>query len=247
MFDVVVIGAGSAGFSAVEAARHAGARVCLIEEDRLGGECPNWGCIPSKAMLRSAKLYREVLEAERFGIKARRVTFHFEKITDYRRSIVDRITGGGARGDRYVQMAKKMGVKVFFGTARFSGSHLVEVTDTRGALVRVQGRAFVVATGTIPFIPPVDGLDRVPYWTFKDVMKNRKQPRSLLILGGGPVGCEIACFYATFGTRVTLIQGASAILNREDPEISARARQALETQGVRVLLNTQVSAVKRRR
>lgn len=238
IYDVIVIGSGSAGFSAAEAARAQGASVCMIEEERLGGECPNYACVPSKAILKAAKAYRSLMVARHFGVQTGKVSFDFAEVMKYRQGAVDTITGGGSFGRRYEQIFKKMGVDVKQGRARFVAEDTVEVESEH-----LRARAFVVATGTVDFIPPIPGLDRAKHLEWKEAIQMTKQPKSLGIIGGGPVGCEIATFFASFGTRVVLVQSAPHVLHREDPEIAGLARQALEGLGVEVVTSANVFEV----
>ncbi|MCR4313959.1 MAG: NAD(P)/FAD-dependent oxidoreductase [Candidatus Uhrbacteria bacterium] len=234
VFDVVVIGSGSAGFSAVEAATQQGAKVCLIEKGKLGGECPNDACIPSKALLRAAAVYRTLGSVREFGIDASGRSFDWEKIQAYRKRIVTSITGG-EEGERYLQILKRLKVTLKKGEARFVDTHTLEVNDEK-----VEGKAVVIATGTVDFIPPIDGLRDVRFWGWKEALMASRQPKSIALIGGGPVACEIATLYASFGTRVVILQSASTILNREDEEISQRAQGALEALGVEVVVSAQV-------
>ncbi|MBI4592240.1 NAD(P)/FAD-dependent oxidoreductase [Candidatus Uhrbacteria bacterium] len=233
-FDVIIIGSGSAGFSAVEAAVSQGARVCLIEKEHLGGECPNEACIPSKALLKAASVYRTLGGVREFGIDASGRSFDWKKVQVYRERVVTTITGGSS-GERYVQILKRLKVAWKKGEARFIDPNTVEVQGER-----LNARAFVIATGSQDFIPPIDGLRTIRFWGWKEALKAPRQPKSLAIIGGGPVACEVATFYASFGTRVMVLQSAPAVLHREDEEISHRAKVALEALGVEVRLRAKV-------
>ncbi|MEK7679988.1 MAG: FAD-dependent oxidoreductase, partial [Deltaproteobacteria bacterium] len=180
-FDVIVIGSGSAGFSAVEAAVAQGAKVCLIEKGKLGGECPNDACIPSKALLRAASVYRTLGGVREFGIDASGRSFDWKKVQAYRERVVTAITGGG-EGERYLQVLKRLKVTLRRGEARFIDAHTLEVGDEK-----VEGKAIVVATGTVDFIPPIDGLHDVRFWGWKEALTASRQPKSIAIIGGGPV------------------------------------------------------------
>lgn len=237
-YDVIVIGSGSAGFSAVESARAQGATVCLIEQRKLGGECPNDACVPSKALLKSASVYRTLQHARDFGIQPGSVAFDFAQIARARRTAIETITGGGTFGDRYLSILRSLGVDVKKGSARFVDEDLIEVESEH-----VRGKAFVIATGTVDFIPPIPGLDRVKFSHWKDAIHATRQPKSMAIVGGGPVGCELATFYATFGTRVVLLQSAPHVLHREDPEIGQWARDALEQLKVEIVTHANVFEV----
>jgi pyruvate/2-oxoglutarate dehydrogenase complex dihydrolipoamide dehydrogenase (E3) component len=237
-FDVIVIGSGSAGFSAAEAARAVGATVCLIEKEKLGGECPNWACVPSKALLKAAKVYRTVRGAQAFGTVPGGVSFDWTKVVDYRRRVVETITGGGQIGERYIRLAQKLGLEVEMGEAVFMDAQTVEVKGKR-----LHGRAFVIATGTTEFIPPIPGLGEIHYLTSREAVMLELQPQTMAVIGGGPVGCELATIFASFGTRVVLLQSAPDVLDREDHEISALVRQSLTDLGVEVVVDAKISEV----
>ena len=237
-FDVIVIGTGSAGFSAIEAAVEQGASVCAIEQEKLGGECPNFACVPSKALLKAASVYRTVQHARDFGITVGAVSHDFSKLMQYRGSVVDSITGGGEYGERYKAIFSKLGVEVKYGKARFIDDHMIEVNGEN-----IFGNTIVIATGTVDFIPPIKDIEQIPYKNWKEVILQKRQPKSMAIIGGGPVGCELATFYATFGTRVVLLQRASQVLHREDEEIALLAFHSLVDIGIDVRLNVEVDSV----
>jgi pyruvate/2-oxoglutarate dehydrogenase complex dihydrolipoamide dehydrogenase (E3) component len=232
-FDVIIVGSGSAGFSAVEAAVSMGARVCLVEKGKLGGECPNDACVPSKALLKAASVYRTLGTVREFGMDASGRGFDWKKIQSYRERVVESITG--KEGARYLSFLKKWKVTYKKGEAKFVDANTLDVA---GELVC--GRAIVLATGTDDFLPPIDGLRDIRFWGWREALTAPRQPKSMAIIGGGPVACEIATFYASFGTRVIILQSAPRVLNREDEEISGRAAQALEALGIEVVTGAEI-------
>jgi len=242
-FDVVVIGSGSAGFSAAEAARGKGVSVCLIEKDRLGGECPNWACIPTKALLKSAHVFRTVKRAAEFGINIGSAQADFGKVMAYKDRVVSAITGGGEVGTRYETLIKELGLEYRRGSASFEDAETIIVHGHDGGEERIRAKAFVIATGTVEFIPPIPGLMESGFWTFKDAVSMTQAPRSIAIIGAGPVGCEFATFFSTFGTKTTLIQSAPTVLGREDKEIAEMAGEALKMLDVDLLLGANVVSV----
>ncbi len=241
-YDVVIIGSGSAGFSAAQAAREAGASVCLVEKERLGGECPNWACVPTKALLKTVKVWRLLRRAREFGITTSGMQIDFAQALAYGHGVVETITGGGKVGDRYVRLAEKLKIKIEFGEGSFEDAHILRVKNADGERM-VCGKTFVIATGTEPFVPPIDGIVDVRFLTFKDVLSLRQLPSSIAIIGGGPVGCEFATFFSGLGTRVTLIQAAPRLLHREDPAIADLAGQAMAEREVEVLVNATTKRV----
>lgn len=235
-FDVIVIGSGSAGFSAIEGALSLGAKVCVIEKETFGGECPNFACVPSKALLKSASVYRNLGDVRAYGLDASGRSFVWTRVMAYRKQVVEAITGGGTHGDRYKTILTKLNVDHRIGEAIFVDTHTIEVAGET-----LTAKAFVLATGTVDFVPPIPGLDQIPFWNWKKALQAKKQPKSLAIIGGGPVGCELATIFASFGTRVTLLQAPPVVLHREDAEISARALEALTDVGVNVIVGAQVT------
>jgi len=238
-YDVIVIGSGSAGFSAAFAARERGVSVLLIEKDKLGGECPNLACVPSKALLKCAKTYQKVKHAGQYGVEVGGVAFNFEKMMAYREKIVRKITGGGEHGDRYLELAEENSIEIEIGTAQMQSDTIVEVNGQMFV-----GKAFVIATGTVDFIPSISGIEKIRPMNFRQALTLKKQPRKLAIIGGGPVGSELATFYAMLGTRVVLFQSSPTILNREDPEIAELAHGFIHKNGVGAFGNSKVIEVK---
>jgi dihydrolipoamide dehydrogenase len=236
-YDVVIIGSGAAGFAAAESAVGLGASVCIIEADAWGGECPNYACVPAKSLIRSAVKYREAkVGLSEFGITARSVTFNFSKIMQRKEDIVMRITGDHKR---ILRLAKEMGIRTVKGRAVFVDGHTVHVGTKH-----IAAKSFIIATGTVDFIPPINGINSINYLTYRDVMSLSSLPKSVLIIGGGPVGCEFATFFGYLGCSVTVAQLASTILNREDAEIASLASQNLQAAGIRILTNTKTLSVK---
>ncbi len=237
-YDVIVIGSGSAGFSAVESASSLGASVCLIEKDRLGGECPNAACVPSKSLLKAAKVYRSLATAKQFGITIQSSSFQFADVVKYRQRVVDALTGGGAHGNRYEKILQELGVDVRFGAAEFVDEHVVRVNGEN-----IFGKSIVIATGTTDFIPPIPGLAQIHFLRSKEALSQTRQPKSLAIIGGGPVGCEIATYYASFGTRVVILQSAERLLNHDDRDVSLAVKEMMEKLGVQVILNATIAEI----
>ncbi len=234
-FDVIVIGSGSAGFAAVEAARAEGASVCLVEKGLLGGECPNWACVPSKALLKAAKVNRTVRDAQMFGVISGGQSHDWSRVMGYRHQVVASITGGGKKGDRYVNILERLGVTVYFGSAVFEESDTIIVDG-----VRLRGKTFVIATGTVEYVPTIPGLREIPFLSSREALARVRQPKVMAIIGGGPVGCEVATIFASFGTRVLLLQGASRLLPREDEEISIMTKESLERLGIEVVTDARI-------
>ncbi len=232
-YDLLVIGSGSAGFSAAQAAKGAGRKIGIIESDRLGGECPNWACVPTKVLLKSARLFREIERAEEYGISLERPRLDFRSVMRRRSDIV-----GGLGGERIERIADALGLHLLRGAATFLDEHTVQVSDRQ-----YTAQAFVIATGAGTFVPAIPGLDAVPWMGFKDAVMLSEAPESLLIVGGGPVGCEFATFFSAVGTKVTMVQGADRLLSREEPEASESVTEALRSFGVEVMTDAEMVRV----
>ncbi len=232
-YDLLVIGSGSAGFSAAQAAKGAGRKIGIVESDRLGGECPNWACVPTKTLLKSTRLFREIERAEEYGISLERPRLDFQSVMRRRSDIV-----GGLGGERIEKIADTLGFHLLHGAATFLDEHTVQVGERQ-----YTAHSFVIATGAGTFVPPVPGLDGVLWMGFRDAVMLSEAPESLLIVGGGPVGCEFATFFSAVGTRVAVLQGADRLLSREEPEASEAVAEALRSFGVEVITDAEMVRV----
>lgn len=231
--NVVVIGAGSAGLTSAYLAAAMKARVSLVEKNKMGGDCLHSGCVPSKALIRSARFIADAQQAESLGFTAVTVEFEFADIMDR----VQRVIGTVEPHDsvaRYTQL----GVDCIQGEARIVSPYAVEVDNTI-----LTTRSIIIATGAEPFVPPIPGLEAAGYLTSDTVWDLRQLPERLLVLGAGPVGCELAQCFARFGSHVTMVDSSPQVLPREDPEISERVAQQLTTEGIDLYLGYQAKAV----
>lgn len=229
--DVFVIGGGGTGSEVAYRLGRArpDLRVALAERDRLGGECTNDGCVPTKVMLRSAKIAKTARDAERFGVRIPTVEFDFAAVRERVRAVIDHQTREGPRP------FERLGIAVHLQEARLAGDRRVELADG----TEVEAEHVVLATGTAPTVPPVPGLADGPYWTNKEaIWKPDAPPDSLAVVGAGAVGIEFAQIYSRFGTRVTVLEALPQILPNEDHEAAAALAPVLEGEGVRLLPDT---------
>lgn len=221
--DLCIIGAGSGGLSVAAAAAMFGVPVVLIERDRMGGDCLNVGCVPSKALIAAGARAQAVREAGAFGVSAGEPQVNFARVHDH----VQRVIGAIAPNDS-VERFGALGVAVIKGEARFASRSTVMVGDQA-----IKARRFVIATGSRPAAPPIPGLDALPYLTNETVFQLTQLPERLIVLGGGAVGVELAQAMARLGSRVTLVE-ARSLLSREDAEAAGLVRRALLREGVSV-------------
>src|SRR5687768_15985757 len=234
MYDLVVIGGGTAGLVCAAGAAGLGARVALVERLRLGGDCLNTGCVPSKALIRSARVVGAARAGAAVGVAAQtRVDFQavMARLRARRADI--------APHDSAARLAS-LGIDVFFGGAAFADPRTVSVS---GAVLRF--RRAVIATGSRPAVPPIPGLADTPFFTSETLFDLTEQPGALAVLGGGPIGCEMAQPFARLGSRVTLFEGAPRLLPHEDVDATAIVGGALTADGVQVRVSTRITRVSR--
>jgi len=230
--NIVVIGGGSAGLVTAYIAAAVKARVTLVERHRLGGDCLNTGCVPSKALIRSARLLSHMARSKEFGIESARADFDFAAVMERVQKVIRTIEPHDS-AERY----SGLGVDVVHGSARIVSPWEVEITRADGDTQRLTTRSIVIATGARPFVPPIPGIEEVGFLTSDNVWELRELPRRLVVLGGGPIGCELTQAFARFGARVTQVEMAPRILIREDPEISEMVARRFRAEGIAVLVN----------
>ncbi len=228
--NLVVIGAGAAGLVASYIAAAAKARVTLVESHRMGGDCLNYGCVPSKALIRTATLARQMRHAADYGLRPVEPAPDFAEVMERVARIVRAIEPHDS-----VERYTGLGVDVQLGRATIVDPWHVQVVREDGTTQVLSTRAIVVATGARPFVPPLPGIDEVGVLTSDTLWQLRTLPGRLVVLGGGPIGCELAQAFARLGSQVTLLERLPRLLAREDQDVSAFVRSALEADGVRVL------------
>jgi pyruvate/2-oxoglutarate dehydrogenase complex dihydrolipoamide dehydrogenase (E3) component/uncharacterized membrane protein YdjX (TVP38/TMEM64 family) len=223
--NVVVVGGGSAGLVAALIAAGAKAKVILIEKHKMGGDCLNTGCVPSKSLIRSGRIMSYIKHAKKFGIEGATGNVNFAAVMERVQGIIAAIEPHDS-----VERFTSLGVECVIGEARIESPYKVSV-DGRS----ITTRAIIVATGARPLVPPIPGLDQVDYLTSDTIWALRELPQRLLVVGGGPIGCELAQAFSNLGAQVTQVDMASRIMPREDPEVSALVTQQFEEQGINVL------------
>jgi pyruvate/2-oxoglutarate dehydrogenase complex dihydrolipoamide dehydrogenase (E3) component/uncharacterized membrane protein YdjX (TVP38/TMEM64 family) len=227
--NLVVIGAGSAGLVSAYIAAAVRAKVTLVERDRMGGDCLNTGCVPSKALIRAARLVAQARRASELGLKPAIIDFDFAEVMER----VQRVVAAVEPHDS-VERYTALGVECLRGEARITSPWTVEVKGDAGTRT-LSTRAIVIAAGARPLVPPIPGLAEAGCLTSDTVWGLRRLPRRLVVLGGGPIGCELAQCFARFGAQVTQVEMAPRLLLREDPEVSEMVARRFAREGVRVL------------
>lgn len=236
-YDLICLGSGSAGGAAAFVAKKAVQRVAVAEEfkDKLGGNCPNYACVPTKALLNAAKIYKLIGRAAEFGVTAENPGFDFAKIAAYRDEVVNTLTG-----PRIERNLANAGIDLLWGRARFISSHEVEIGEKRYSAEHI-----LIATGSKEFVPPIPGLAEAGFLTSDDASRLKDLPQSVIIIGGGPVGTEFSQIFSCFGVKVILLQREDQILPREDREIASNVEKQLREQGVEIVLGMNVEEVRR--
>lgn len=242
-FDVIIIGSGPGGYVTAIRSAQLGLKTAIVERERLGGICLNWGCIPTKALLRSAEVYRNFQHAKDFGLSADGVKFDAK-------AVVERSRGVAGRMEKGVQfLMKKNKIEVIAGEARLEkggAAPKVIVKGKDGKDAAYEAKHVILATGARAREIPAAGLkaDGKRIWTYRDAMTPPEWPESLLVFGSGAIGIEFASFYAAFGVKVTVVELLDRVLPVEDEEISAFAKKRFEKDGMKLLTSTEAKALK---
>lgn len=230
--DMCVIGAGAAGLTTAAIAGQLGARTVLIERAEMGGECLNTGCVPSKALLAAAKAAQNLRTSRRFGVDGGEPSIDFTAVHRHVRGVIEAIAPHDS-----VERFEGFGVEVIRAEARFVGPRRIAAGNHT-----IRARRVVIATGSEPAIPPIPGIDRVPYFTNETIFDNDRLPEHLLIIGGGPIGVELAQAYRRLGAAVTVIEAARA-MPKDDPELAAALLERLAEEGIAIRQQAQIKSV----
>ncbi len=224
-YNLIVIGAGSGGLVSSYIAAQLNAKVALIEKHKMGGDCLNTGCVPSKALIKSAKILALSKRATEFGFKSSSIDFEFSDIMARVQSVVQKIEPHDSV-ERYTQL----GVDCLKGEARIIDPFRVQLGDKT-----LTARAIIVATGARPFVPPIKGIDKINILTSDNLWSLKKLPKNLVVLGSGPIGCELAQCFQRFGSQVTMVEMNQRIMPREDEDVSEAVTKKFKKEGVNIL------------
>lgn len=230
-YDLIVIGSGGGGSVAAHISNNLGKRVAVVERSEMGGECPNWGCVPTKALLQAAEIYNAARHGQKFGIRGTTLGYNYPSIKAWKDLAVHRT--GTWEGDKVYESE---GIHVIKGDAHFVSPH--EITVNRR---HYSAENFLIATGTRSFIPPIEGLEKSGYLTFKEAINLTRPPKSMFVIGAGAIGCEFSELFSIFGTKIYLSDITPRILMKEDEEVGELAKKIFEEKrGMSVLLNAKV-------
>ncbi|MGB1877531.1 MAG: FAD-dependent oxidoreductase, partial [Rhodospirillaceae bacterium] len=237
-FDLVVIGGGPGGYVTAIRGSQLGLKTAVVERQHLGGICLNWGCIPTKALLRTSEVYHLMQHAEEFGLSVKDVSYDVKKIVERSRKVASRLSGGVG------MLMKKNKITVFDGQGALAGMGQVKVTKDKKEVATLTVKHIVLATGararTLPGLEPDGKL----IWTYKEAMVPESMPKSMLVIGSGAIGIEFASFYRTLGVDVTVVEVMDRVLPVEDEEISAFALKAFKKQGMNIITGATVKSLK---
>ena len=238
-YDLVIIGGGSAGLTAAGLAARLGARVAIVDRRRLGGDCTWSGCVPSKTLLKTARVAHEMRHAGRFGLApvdaAELAGVDLAPVMAHVGEVID-----GVYRHESPEALRAEGIDVFLGGARFIDEHTIAAGDAT-----VTARRFLIAVGARPFVPPISGLAEAGYLTYETIWDLEELPRRLVVAGGGPVGCEMAQAFRRLGSEVTLIEGGQRLLSRDEPAASEVIAGVFAAEGIDLRLNTQLESARR--
>jgi dihydrolipoamide dehydrogenase len=242
-FDLIVIGSGPGGYVAAIRASQLGMKTAIVERESLGGICLNWGCIPTKALLRSADVYENIKHAEAYGLSVTGASFDLTKIVDRSRKVAKQLSGG------VTYLMKKNKIEVVMGTATLAkgtDAPFVDVADKDGKVRRLTAKHVMLATGARARTIPAAGLvpDGKLVWTYREALVPDTMPKRLLVIGSGAIGIEFASFFRTFGSEVTVVETLDRILPVEDAEISDFAAKAFTKRGIKLITSASVKSLK---
>ncbi|HEC27984.1 MAG TPA: mercuric reductase [Gammaproteobacteria bacterium] len=234
--DLVIIGGGAGGLVVASVAAQLGLKVTLIEkEPKLGGDCLHYGCVPSKTLIHVAKVASLIRRSGEYGLPPVELDVDLAKVNDHVRSVIEHI-----QHHDDPERFRSYGCEVIFGAAEFIDPHTVRVNDQE-----IRGRRFVIATGSRPFIPPIEGLQETGYLTNLELFSMRTLPSRLVVLGGGPIGLEMAQAFNRLGSQVTVVERLPHLLPQEDPEIANALQNALTAEGIEIHTSTSAEGVSR--
>lgn len=233
-YHIIVIGGGSGGLLVAAASSSLGAKVALIESNKMGGECLNYGCVPSKSLLRSAHINSYVNNANRYGLNAGNHTVDINSVLNRVNKVVDGISPHDSK-ERF----EEMGVDVYLSKGEFIDANRIAIGDKS-----ITGKNIVIATGSSPTIPPIEGLDKVNYYTNETIFNIEYLPKHLIVLGAGPIGTELSQAFNNLGSKVTMVNRSDALFRKDEPEVKPIMKDIFISEGVEFQMNIKIKSVK---
>ncbi|HKK95368.1 MAG TPA: FAD-dependent oxidoreductase [Anaerovoracaceae bacterium] len=233
-YHIIVIGGGSGGLLIAAASSSLGAKVALIESNKMGGECLNYGCVPSKSLLRSAHINSYVNNANRYGLNAGNNTADINSVLNRVNKVVDGISPHDSK-ERF----EEMGVDVYLSKGEFIDANRIAIGDKS-----ITGKNIVIATGSSPTIPPIEGLDKVNYYTNETIFNIEYLPKHLIVLGAGPIGTELSQAFNNLGSKVTMVNRSDALFRKDEPEVKPIMKDIFISEGVEFQMNIKIKSVK---
>ena len=237
-YDLIAIGGGAAGMVSSKLARGLGKKVALVEQGRLGGECTNCGCVPSKTLIKAANVYRQAKHAAGadYGFStSSEPEIDRSRVMEHVRDVVKKVYDGHSP-----EVFEKLGIDVIFGSPTFVDDHHIEIAGRT-----LSARSFIICTGSSASIPPIEGIDAIPYLTNQNIFDLKKLPRSMIVLGGGPIGTELAQALSRLGVKITIVEMGEQILIREDRELRDLLAERLAAEGIQILTRTKAVKLSR--
>ncbi|WP_138430062.1 dihydrolipoyl dehydrogenase family protein [Fodinibius saliphilus] len=238
-FDAIIIGGGAAGLTASGIAANFGAKTMMVEQNRLGGDCTWTGCVPSKVLLKAGKVAQKIREASNYGLIDQEPEINFQNVIEHVHETRQKIYEDA---DDPV-IFEDMGIEVVPGSAKFTDNHNIEIDYSDGTVREVSSRYFIICAGASALVPPIDGIDEVPYLTNESLFEIENLSEKMIIIGAGPIGTEMAQAMNRLGTQVTVIDMADRIMLNDDPELAAMLREKLESEGIIFELGVEVKKV----
>ncbi|MCX6127712.1 MAG: FAD-dependent oxidoreductase, partial [Proteobacteria bacterium] len=233
MYNLVVIGGGAAGLVSSYIAATVKAKVALVEKHRMGGDCLYTGCVPSKSLIKTARIVHQIRQHKTYGIKSAQCELDFAEVMDRIQSVIKKIEPHDS-----VERYTGIGVDCIKGEAELIDENTVKV----GKRI-LKTKSIILALGASPFVPPIKGLSSIPILTSENLWELRQQPKKLLVLGAGPIGCEMAQAFQRLGTEVSVLEAGPRILPREDDDVASILTQCFKNEGVRLFLGTKAIEV----
>lgn len=239
IYDIVVIGGGPGGYVGAIRAAQLGAKVCLVEKAKLGGTCLNWGCIPTKALYKNAEIMNTLRHIDDFGISVDNYNINVEQIHKRKQGIIDGLVGGIG------QLMKANNIEVINGTASIKDKNTVMVVLVDGSEIKVVCNNIVIASGSKPSVPPIEGASLEGIYTSEEILNFEKLPDSLVVIGGGVIGMEFACIFNAMGSKVTVMEYLPSILANVDGDLIKRLTPSLRKRGIEINVSTAVSKIEK--